>query len=248
MRTLALLGGMTPDVTMLYYKIINEYVRRKLGARHSARMYVFSVDLESQLRHIEGGNMTAFAEEFIYALRPLISGNKCDDSRIHGVLLGAILAHKVSTQVRNSLPPHVKFLDVADIVASNLKAEGIRKVGLIGPKLTMTDHSPDFFVGKLRQYHQIEVLVPDTEQAIEDVNRGMMQEVVKGISAVTPQTRQMFRSIANSLIDQGAQGLILGSTDLGFVLSQDDFNVPVIDVAKVHAEAVAEWALDDGGQ
>lgn len=243
MRTLALLGGMTPDVTALYYKIINDYVRRKLGARHSARMYIFSVDLESQLQYVEAGDMASFANEFIQALRPLISEQSDGRTPAHGVLFGAILAHKVAPQIRDTLPPHIEFLDVADMVASSLKARGISKVGLIGPKMTMVDRSPDFFVGKLMHDHQIVVLVPDTEEEIEAINRGMMSEVVKGPLAVTPQTRQMFRDAANRLVDRGMEGLILGSTDLGFVLSQADFDVPVVDAAKVHAEGVVEWAL-----
>lgn len=243
MRTLALLGGMTPDVTALYYKIINDCVRRKLGARHSARMYIFSVDLESQLRYVEAGDMASFANEFTQALRPLTSKQIDGHTPVHGVLLGAILAHKVASQIRDTLPPHIEFLHVADMVALSLKARGISKVGLIGPKLTMIDSSPDFFIGKLTCDHHIEVLVPDTEEEIEAVNHGMMSEVVKGSSAVTPQTRQMFRDAAIRLIDRGVQGLILGSTDLGFVLSQADFDVPVVDAAYVHAEGVAEWAL-----
>lgn len=245
MKTLALLGGMTPDVTALYYNIINTQVRRKLGARHSARMYIYSVDLEVQLQRIEAGDLEAFGDEFVDAITPLIGANPNTSkaSCVDGVLLGAILAHKVAPRLRSVLPPYVRFLDVADVVADSLKAQSISVVGLVGPKLTMTDRSPDFFVGKLTADHGIEVLVPESEQEVGAVHRGMMEEVVKGRDAVTAETRQMFKSAAEQLIRRGAQGIILGSTDLGFVLDQDDFDVPVIDAAKIHATGAADWAL-----
>jgi len=247
MKTLVLLGGMTPDVTSLYYNIINNHIRRRLGASRSARIYIYSVDLESQLQRVKDNDWSAFANEYIDAMRPLVQPSVASSSSM-GVLLGAIIAHKVSKQISSQLPVHIPFLDVTDFLAVEIKAKGISRVGLIGPKPTMIDDSPDFFRGKLTSTHGVEVIIPETQAELDEVNRGMFEEVVKGKDAVTSQTKQMFMDAANKLIERGAQGLILGSTDLGFVLDQQDFEergVSVFDAAKIHAVGVAEWALQD---
>lgn len=241
MKTLTLLGGMTPDVTTLYYNLINQHVRSRLGQRHSAKVYIYSVDLEEQLQRVQAGDWDAFAAEYIDAVRPLVSK---ESPRTHGVALCAILAHKVSKQIANSLPPGVLFLDVTDFLAKELKILGITTVGLIGPSVTMTDLSADFFIGKLRESHGIEVIVPGSDAEIAEVNRGMLEEVVRGAAAISDTTRTMFKDAALKLIAGGAQALILGSTDLGFVLQQEDFpGTIVLDAAKVHAVGLAEWSL-----
>ena len=247
MKTLVLLAGMTPDVTALYYSMINNHIRKQLGARHSARIYIYSVDLESQLKRIENQEWTAFAKEYTDALYPLVQSSAPLSSNM-GVLLGAIIAHKVSNTISSHLPPNIPFLDVTDYLAAEIMARGVRKVGLFGPKATMVDDSPDFFRGKLQSTHGIDVIIPETQAEIDEINRGMFEELVKGKDAVRPETKQMFLSAANRLIERGAQGLILGSTDLGFVIDQRAFeerDVLVFDAAKIHAIGVAEWALKD---
>jgi aspartate racemase len=241
MKTIALLAGMTPDVTALYYNIINQHVRAKLGGRHSAKLYIYSVDLEEQLSRVQSGQWDAFAEEYTKALQPLVSQQPAS---IDGAALCAIVAHKVSSQVARSLPSDVAFIDVADSVARALKALNVVKVGLVGPAVTMTDRAEDFFVGKLTGRHGIEVLVPETDAEVAEVNRGMFEEVARGAAAVSEDTTQMFKDTARKLIARGAQAIILGSTDLGFVLTAEDFpGIPVLDAAKLHAIDLAEWAM-----
>ena len=241
MKTLTLLGGMTPDVTALYYYLINQHVRSRLGQRHSAKVYVYSVDLEEQLQRVQSGDWDAFAAEYIEAIQPLVSQ---ESPRTHGVALCAILAHKVSKKIATALPPSIPFLDVTDFLAKELITLSITTAGLIGPSATMTDLSADFFIGKLRESHGIEVIVPESDAEIAEVNRGMLEEVVRGAAAVSDTTRKMFKDAAIKLIARGAQALILGSTDLGFVLQQEDFpGIIVLDAAKVHAVGLAEWLL-----
>ena len=244
MRPLALLGGMTPDVTAVYYNLINKHVRMQLGKRHSAKLYIYSTDLEEQLQRAQNGSWEAFASEFIRATHPLV--HSAEGPAVHGVALSAIIAHKVSNAIAGSLPPGVPFLDISDFIAAELGRLSINVVGLIGPGVTMTDRSPDFFIGKLESNHGVNVLVPQTEAEISEVNRGMFEEVVRGRAAVTSQTKQMFKDVAMGLVNRGAKALILGSTDLGFVLSQDDFpDIQVLDAAKVHAIGLAQWSLED---
>lgn len=249
MRTLALLAGMTPDVTTLYYTLINTHIRTVLGAAHSARLYIYSVDLEEQLTRAKSHDWSGFAAEYIDAVSPLVHTKP--HPRVQGVALGAILAHKIAPQLSASLPPDVPLLDVTRFLAKELKGRGVRRVGLIGPLITMTDVDPEFFIGKLKHKHEIEVLVPETEKELQEVNRGMMEEVVRGPAAVSEATRGMFRRAAEGLIKRGAEALVLGSTDLGFVLREEDFakngekGVVVLDVAKVHARGLAEWMLEE---
>ena len=241
MKTLALLGGMTPDVTALYYSIMNQTVRAELGARHSAKIYIYSVDFEHQIQRLQQGQWTAFADEYIQALKPLISQQP---PSVQGVALGAIVAHKVANQIARSIPENVVFLDVTDSVAKDIKARNINVVGLLGPAVTMTDESPDFFLGKLVHVHGIEVLVPNTPEEIAEVNRGMLEEVARGVADVSEPTRQMFKTAVARLIERGAAAIVLGSTDLGFVLKQDDFpSTPVLDAATLHAVDLAKWML-----
>jgi aspartate racemase len=241
MRTLALVGGMTPDVTALYYRLINQHIRSILGGKHSAKLYVYSVDLDEQLGYVAKQEWDKFAANFIEGIKPLVAGSK---PVVEGVALSVILGHKVSTQVARSLPPTVEFLDIATFVASELGKHEIKTIGLLGPGVTMVDKSPDFFVGKLAESHGIEVLVPETQLELDEVNRGMMQEVVFGLDAVQASTKEMFKVAARRLIERGAQALVLGSTDLGFVVEQRDFpETLVLDAAKVHAVGLAEWSL-----
>ncbi|KAI0523921.1 Asp/Glu/hydantoin racemase [Xylaria bambusicola] len=243
MKTLLLLGGMTPDVTKLYYDLINRTARAALGGRHNAPLYMYSADLETMVQHAGAGEWDAFAKVYTDAIDALAD-------KVDAVVVSAILAHKVAARLTRSLSPTgVPLLHIADCVAAHLKARfpHVRTVGLLGPKITMLDRDdPDFFVGRLETPgNGFKVLVPETQSDLEEVNRGMMEEVAKGAAAVTPNTKDMFVRQANRLIERGAQGIILGSTDLGFVVRQEDLphGVIVIEPGAIHAEEAAKWAL-----
>ncbi|KAI0970504.1 Asp/Glu/hydantoin racemase [Xylaria arbuscula] len=245
MRTLLLLGGMTPDVTKLYYDVINRAARSALGGRHNAPLYVYSTDLESMVQYATAGNWDAFAKVYTDPIDAL-------SSKVDAVVVSAILAHKAASRLRQALSATgVPLLHIADCVATHLKSQHphVRTVGLLGPQITMLDRQdPDFFIGRLEAPENgFKVLVPQTQADIEEVNRGMMNEVTKGIGAVTPQTKAMFIRQANKLIEEGAQCIILGSTDLGFVVRQEDLpkDVVVIEPGAIHAEEAAKWALRD---
>lgn len=242
MKRLLLLGGMTPDVTVLYYNAINRVTRERLGGRHNAPFFIYSANLEEMIQHASSGRWEVFAKVFTDALEPL-------KGSIDGVLLGAILAHKASRQIQEALTSTgIQFLHIADYLASHLKTKypHVRTIGVLGPKITMQDRAdPDFFIGRLdTAENRFSVLVPETPQSIEDVNRGMLEEVAQGAGAVTEKTKAMFLREARELARRGAQAIILGSTDLGFVVKQEDLGgVVVIEPAAVHAEEVAQWAL-----
>lgn len=250
MKRLLLLGGMTPDVTVLYYNTINRVVRSALGARNNAPLYMYSANLEEMIQFAGAGNWDGFAKVYIDAIDSV-------RDKVDGVVVGAILAHKVSKQLSDALSSsslpgdhgQPKLLHIADYLANHIKSAHphIRTLGLLGPKVTMQDsEDPDFFIGRLQGADNgFQVLVPDTSADIEDVNKGMLDEVAKGASAVTAETKAMFVRNAQRLVERGAQAIILGSTDLGFVVRQEDLgnDVVVIEPASVHAEEAARWAL-----
>lgn len=251
MKTLLLLGGMTPDVTALYYQTINRAVRARRGGRTSAPIYMYSANLEAMLQHAGAGDWSAFAKVYTDAIAAL-TGNDGQPSRIDGVVVAAIIAHKVTPQLAAALEPSgVPLLHIADFLSAHLRSAHphVTRLGLMGPKITMLGaEDPDFFVGRLQSAENgFQVIVPGSGADIEEVNRGMMEEVVKGPAAVTDATKAMFVSQARALIARGAQAIVLGSTDLGFIVRQEDIgeDIPVIEPAAVHAEEAAKWACEE---
>lgn len=255
MKRLLLLGGMTPDVTALYYASINAHARARLGGRRSAPLHLYSADLHAMVDLASSGDWDAFAASYVdgSGLRELALAGRFD-----AVVVCAILAHKVTRQIVHALstlpnssdgtdPP--PLLHIADCVASHLKTRhpGIRTLGLLGPRITMEDvDDPDFFAGRLAAAGY-EVLAPATEGDRDEVNRGMMEEVVRGAAAVTDGTRAMFVEQARALARRGAGAIVLGSTDLGFVVTQEDLgdDVVIIEPAAIHAAEAARWALEE---
>ncbi|KAF4945643.1 hypothetical protein FGADI_11765 [Fusarium gaditjirri] len=232
---------MTPDVTALYYNIINKVVRIKLGDRASAPLYLYSANLEEMIQHATKGDWDEFAKVYKKPIRSL-------SDRVDGIAICAILAHKVARKLFDDpSPPHVPLFHIADCLKLHITNNhpSMKKIGLLGPKISMLDSDdPDFFVAML-QRAGFEILIPQTPEDIEEVNRGMLQEVAKGIASVTDSTRSMFVEQAKKLIERGAQGIILGSTDLGFVLRQEDVgDIPLFEPAAIHAQELGIWICE----
>lgn len=236
-----MLGGMTPDVTALYYNIINKVVRLKLGDRASAPLYLYSANLEEMIQHAMKGDWNEFANVYKKPIRSL-------SDRVDGIAICAILAHKVAKKLfDDSSSAHVPLFHIADCLALHITNNhpSTKTLGLLGPKISMLDSDdPDFFVAML-QKAGFEILIPETPTDIEEVNRGMLHEVAKGVTSVTDSTRKMFIQQAKKLIERGAQGIILGSTDLGFVLRQEDVgDIPLFEPAALHAQELGIWICE----
>lgn len=244
MKTILLLGGMTPDVTALYYNKINTAVRAQLGNRTSAPLYLYSVNFEDMIQHAIKGDWMSFAAAYEDPIKLL-------GAKVDGVAICAILAHKVAARLSEvSAASNTPVLHIADFLAAYIidRHPRVKRLGLLGPKTTMLDsHDTGFFVGRLQSKHYgFQVVIPETEQDIEAVNNGMFDEVAKGAAFVTPSTKAMFIDQAKKLVARGAQAIILGSTDLGFILKQEDVEeVPLIEPTSVHAEELAKWICED---
>ncbi len=232
MKVLGLLGGMTFESTALYYDIINRHVRKELGPRCSAPLFLYSADQEQMLQYAMAGHWDTFADVYIRAANALIDGGA------DGILICASLAHKAAEAIENNIS--VPLLHIADFVAIELKANGIGKVGLLGTRVVMEG---DFVRGRIERNHGVDVLVPNSVEEREAVNRGIIDELTTG--TVSDDTKTIFQQAAKTLIQQGAAGLILGSTDLGFVIREQDVGVPIFDTAKIYALGAARWAMVD---
>jgi aspartate racemase len=228
-KSLGLLGGLTFQATAVYYDIINTHIRTVLGKRHSAPLILHSFDAEVMLSYAQSGDWPSFSSSMCSAAKNL------ERSGADSIVITAVLAHKVYDDVAKSV--NVPVLHIADILAADIKATGKSKPALLGAKDVMEG---EFVKGRLLEKHGLQVLVPD-EAGRNEVGRLMFEEVAAGI--VKPETRAFFKRAAEGLIDDGADCLILGSTDLGFVLKEGDVNVPMFTTAVSHAKGVAEWAL-----
>lgn len=230
MKTLALLGGMTYSSTSLYYNAINKHVQARLGSRRSAPLFLYSVDMEAQLDHAMAGEWDDFANPFCKAAQTFKDGGA------DAIVICASLTHKVADAVEKVGLP---VLHIADFVAKAVKERGFKTVGIFGTSIVMED---ECVKGRLEKKHGLEVLVPNaTERPI--INELIIKELTTG--KVSKETKLYFIKTANDLIERGAEAIILGSTDLGFALTEEDVSVPLFETAAIHSRGVAEWAMQD---
>jgi len=231
MRTLGLLGGMAWDSTLTYYRLINQRVRERLGGLRSAPIILYSVDFEP-IERMQRESRWAEAGQYLGTL-----GRKLKNAGAQMLLICTNTMHRVADEVERL--SGVPLLHIADATAQVLKTQGIRTVGLLGTRYVMEQ---DFYVGRLRERHGLEVVVPD-EAGRQTVHQIIFQELVQGIRK--SESRQRLAALAEGLIQRGAQAVILGCTELGLLLHPGDIPVPLFDTTVLHAQAAADWAMAD---
>jgi aspartate racemase len=228
-KTLGLIGGMSWESTVPYYRTINRVVGARLGGLHSARLVLYSVEfheievLQHEGRWTEAGDILADAARAICR------------AGAEAIVLCTNTMHKVASQIEAAVD--VPLLHIADATAARVRQAGVARVGLLGTKFTMEQ---DFYRGRLEAQHGLEVLTPTAAQ------RDLVHAVIYGelcLGRVEESSRQAYRQIVSDLVGQGAQGVILGCTEIGLLLGPDDAAVTLFDTAAIHAEAAAEWAL-----
>ena len=228
MKTIGLIGGMSWESTVTYYQLINEAVKQALGGLHSAKILLYSVDFAEIEEYQAKGLWAESAEVLAQAAENL------EKAGADFLLICTNTMHKVAPQVQSRVS--IPLIHIAEATAETLKAAGITTVGLLGTKYTMTQ---DFYKQKLIDAG-ISVVIPD-EQGVELVNRVIYDELCLGI--IKEDSRQQFVSVIEDLRSRGAQGVILGCTEIGLLISQADTALPVFDTTKIHAEAAAAYAL-----
>lgn len=228
MKTLGLLGGMSWESTVTYYQIINETVKEELGGLHSAKILLYSVDFAEIEAHQASGAWDKSAEALGNAAKQL------EKAGADYLVICTNTMHKVAPQIQSQIS--IPLIHIADATADALEDAGVKTVALLGTKYTMTQ---DFYKDKLTD-RGIQVLVPDGPD-IETVNRVIYDELCQGI--ISPASRASYVEIIGKLKDKGAQGVILGCTEIGLLIRPEDSPLPVFDTTVIHAKKAAHMAI-----
>jgi aspartate racemase len=230
-KTIGLIGGMSWESTVPYYRTINETIRDRLGGLHSARLVLYSVDFHDieRLQHAgqwdEAGAMLAAAARSVVAAGADV------------LVLCTNTMHKVASHIERAVP--VPLLHIADPTAERIRAAGHARVGLLGTRFTMEQ---DFYVERLRARYGLAVDVPPAADR-DIVHRIIYDELCVG--RVLSASRDEYRRIIRALVGGGAEGVILGCTEISLLVGAEDSPVPLFDTTAIHAEAAALFALDD---
>ncbi|MEV1026233.1 aspartate/glutamate racemase family protein [Streptomyces sp. NPDC050264] len=230
MRTIGLIGGMSWESTAEYYRLLNELTRERLGGLHSARCVVYSVDFAEIERLQVQGRWTEAGEILAAAARSL------EAAGADMLLICTNTMHKVADQVRAATA--VPLIHLADATADAVRAAGLKRVGLLGTAFTMEQ---DFYRGRLEQCG-LDVLVPDAAgRAL--VHRVIYEELCLG--EVRDASRAAYQDVIARLVGAGAEGVVLGCTEIELLIGAEDSPVPVFPTARLHAEAAVRIALGD---
>lgn len=232
MKTIGLIGGMSWESTVPYYRQINETVKQRLGGLHSARLVLYSVDFHEieQLQH--AGDWDAAGALLARAARALqAAGAEC-------VVVCTNTMHKVAPAIEAAVA--IPLLHIADPTAAAIARAGVSTVGLLGTRFTMEQA---FYIERLRERHGLQVLTPPPADR-DLVHRVIYEELCRG--AVLDASRGEYRRVIGGLVERGAQGVILGCTEISLLVTQQDSPVPLFDTTAIHAVSAAEWALAPG--
>ncbi len=229
MKTIGLIGGMSWESTVPYYRIINEAVRAKLGGLHSARCVLWSFDFQEIETLQHRGDWDLLAGQMVGAAEAL------ERAGADFLVICTNTMHKLADAVEAAV--EIPLLHVADATADAIHAAGLEKVGLLATRFTMEQA---FYTGRLRDQHGLEVVIPD-QQDREVVHDVIYSELCAG--QIEDESRQRFGAIIRRLTDAGAQGIILGCTEIGLLVSPEDSPVELFDTTPIHARAAVEFAL-----
>jgi aspartate racemase len=230
MRRIGLLGGMSWESSAVSYRFVNEAVRDRLGGLHSADCVLRSVDFAPVEELQRAGDWSAAAALLADEARGL------EAAGAEILVLCTNTMHKVADAVAAAVPG-MTFLHIADATAGAVRAAGLSRVGLIATAYTMEQ---DFYVGRLRDRHGLEVLVPGDDQRAE-VHRVIYEELCVGV--VKDASRDAYRATMAALADRGAEAILLGCTEIDLLVGPQDAPVPVFDTTRIHAERAVDLAL-----
>jgi aspartate racemase len=229
MRTIGLLGGMSWESSVEYYRIINERVRSRLGGTHSARCVMYSVDFHEIETLQHANDWEAATKLMITAARGVeAAGGEC-------LVICTNTMHRMADDVQQAIS--VPLLHIADATAAAIAAAGISAVGLLGTRFTMEQ---DFYKGRLEARHGLQVLIPD-EAARSLVHAVIYDELVQGV--ISDASRESYLAVISELVAAGAQGIIAGCTEIELLVTAEDVTVPYFPTTRLHAEAAVDWAL-----
>ena len=224
MKTIGLIGGMSWESTVTYYQIINETVKEELGGLHSAKCILYSVDFQEIEQCQAEGDWEKSARILSSAAQSL------EKAGADFIVICTNTMHNVAPQIQSQV--HIPILHIAEMTAMALKQQGVTTVGLLGTRYTMQQ---DFYKQVLLD-NGIQVLIPSPED-MELVNRVIYDELCLG--SILAPSKAAYLQIIQDLVAQGAQGIILGCTEIGLLIGQEDTDTPIFDTTKIHARQAA---------
>ncbi len=229
MKTIGLIGGMSWESSAEYYRVLNRLVGEKLGGHHSAELVLASIDFEPVKRAQHDGDWDAAAAILIGAAKRL-EGAGCDFA-----LLCTNTMHKLfdAMTAQTSLP----FLHLADATGERIRAAGVTRIALLGTAFTMEQ---DFYRGRLAERYGLDVRVPEADERAL-VHRVIYDELCRGV--IRAESRRAYADIIRGLAERGAEGVILGCTEITLLIGQADSVLPVFDTTRIHCEVAVERAL-----
>jgi len=229
MKTIGMIGGMSWESSLEYYRIMNQAAKEKLGGFHSARCILYSVDFDDVEKLQHQGDWESLTRLMIEAAQ------KVKKAGADFLVICTNTMHKMADEVQKAT--QIPLLHIADVTAEAVKANGQSRVGLLGTKFTMEQ---DFYKGRLKEIHGLDVLIPEDKerQAIHDI---LYNELCLG--EIKELSREKFQSIIQNLVKRGAQGVILGCTEIPLIVRQEDYEIPLYDTTALHATAAVDFAL-----
>ena len=229
MKTIGMIGGMSWESSIEYYRIINETVRAELGGLHSAKSMMVSVEFAEieALQHQDRWDEAAAI--LIDAARSLESAGA------DFAIICTNTMHKLYESIQQNI--RIPLLHIADATAETIKAKGISKIALLGTRFTMEEN---FYKGRLVDNYGLDVIIPGSED-MEIVHRIIYDELCAGI--IQAESKQKYADIIRRLAQKGAEGIILGCTEIGLLVKEEDSPVPLFDTTEIHAIAAVKYAL-----
>jgi aspartate racemase len=229
MKIIGLIGGMSWESSAEYYRLINEFTREKLSGWHSSRCIIYSLDFAEIEKLQDAKEWVRLTAIMVDAARKLEAGGaEC-------ILICTNTMHKIAGEIQEAIS--IPIIHIADATAEAIMKEGLKTVGLLGTRYTMEE---DFYKGRLSEKFGLEVLIPD-KQDREIVHKVIYDELCLG--KINRTSKEKFKEIISGLKKEGAQGIILGCTEIPLLIKQDDLTMPVFDTTRIHAKAGVEFAL-----
>jgi aspartate racemase len=230
MKTIGLIGGMSWESTLPYYRIINESVKETLGGLHSAKLVLYSVDFHEIERLQHAGDWNGAGHVLAHAARAL------EAAGADFLILCTNTMHKIAPAIEAAVA--IPLLHIADATAEEIKRTGISRVALLGTRFTMEQA---FYRERLSNTHGIDVMIPDNADR-EIVHRVIYDELCLG--TIRDASRDAFRRIIAGMVERGAEAAILGCTEISLLVGSEDASVPVFDTMRIHARNAAQFAIE----
>jgi len=229
MKTIGLIGGMSWESSLEYYRIINEEVKKRLGGFHSAEIVMYSVEF-AEIEKLQHEGDWDKATEFM-----INAAQKVEKGGADFVLICTNTMHKMAEEVQQNIS--IPLLHMVDVVAEEIKAKRQKKVGLLGTRFTMEQ---DFYKGRLLEKHGIETIIPPLDER-KIIHSILYDELCMG--EIKKASKDKFGTIINNLVARGAEGIILGCTEIPLLVDQKDYEVTLFDTTTIHARAAVEYAI-----